>query len=101
MGVGNLTGGPLRCLYSFSIGAFIFLIYSKLNILGMSLKSVIPLILITLSIYIVSEYESKDSGLVVLIPLLFGITILSIALNNKENYLNKILSMKWLAYLGT
>lgn len=101
MGTGNLTGGPLRCIYSFSIGAFIFLIYSKLICMNLSLKSVIPLLLIFLSIYIVSQYGSKQLEYVVLIPILFGITILSISLNDKDSLLNKTLSRNWLVYLGT
>ena len=101
MGTGNLTGGPLRCLYSFSIGALIFIIYSKLRSMSISLKSVVPLFLIAVSVSIVSQFGSNEFEYVVFIPILFGITILSIALNNKESFLNKTLSRKWLVYLGT
>lgn len=101
MGTGNLTGGPLRCLYSFSIGALIFIIYSKVRSMNMSLTSMLPLLLIAVSIYIVSQYGTKKFEYVVLIPILFGITILSIALDNTESLLNKTLSRKWLVYLGT
>ena len=101
MGTGNLTGGPLRCLYSFSIGALIFIIYSKLRSMSISLKNVVPLLLIAVSVSIVSQFGSKEFEYVVLIPILFGITILSIALDNKESILNKTLSRKWLVYLGT
>lgn len=101
MGTGNLTGGPLRCLYSFSIGALIFIFYSKLKSMSISLKGVVPLFLIAVSVSIVSQFGSKEFEYVVFIPILFGITILSIALNNKESFLNKTLSRKWLVYLGT
>ena len=101
MGSGNLFGGPLRCLYSFSIGALIFIIYSQLRSMNKSLNSVVPLLLIAVSVCVVSQYGTKEFEYVVLIPILFGVTILSIVLDNKESVLIKTLSKKWLVYLGT
>ncbi len=91
----------LRCLYSFSIGVITFLIFRKLNNLNISINSIIPLIFIILSVFTVSKYGSHNFNFIVMIPLLFGFTVLSISLNSKESYLNKILSMNWLVFLGT
>lgn len=101
MATGHLTESPLRCLYSFAIGALMFLIYSKLNSIGFFLKSIGPLILITFSVFIITQYGSQHFNFVLFIPILFGITILSIALNNSENFLSKALSGKLLMWLGS
>lgn len=100
MGHDNLRG-PLRCLYSFSIGSITFLMFRKLINLNITTHSMIPLIFIILSVFMVSKYGYHDFNLIVIFPLLFGITVLSISLNSKESYLNKILSMNWLVHLGT
>lgn len=101
MGTGNRTGGPIRSLYSFSIGALVCLSFRHFYDLGISIRSFIPLSLIASCVYVVSEHGTKDFEFIVFIPLLFGVTILSIALNKRENYLDKILNMNWLVYLGS
>ena len=100
MGTGNLSGGPARCLYSFSIGALAFVTYEKIICNFGRIHSLVPLGLTALSIYVVSAYGTKDFEFVTLIPILFGLTILSISLDEKDSIFNKALSMKFLVYLG-
>ena len=101
MGTGNISGGPVRCLYSFSIGVLVFFIYEKVICKFGRIHTLIPLGLTALSIYVVSTYGVKGAEYVTLIPLLFGMTILSISLDKESSVFNKALSMKWLVYLGT
>lgn len=100
MGTDNVSG-PLRCLYSFSIGCLVFLIHRKYNAKLSFGTSLLPVFLIVLSIFVVSKYGTPNFEYLTLIPILFGATILSITLSRKESILNRALSVKWLVYLGT
>lgn len=101
MGTGSRSGGPIRCLYSFSIGSLVYLIFRYFHQSGFSLGSFLPLSLIALCMYVVSEHGSKEFAFIIFIPLLFGVTIFSISLSRSDAYLNKALCMNWLVYLGS
>ena len=52
-------------------------------------------------IWIVINYGTEDFEYIELIPLSFGIVILSFVLTKKDSFIIKIFSNKWLVYLGT
>lgn len=95
------VSGPLRCLYSFSIGAITFLLYRQLVNSHSIKNSTAPLGVLLVNILVVTFYGSKNFSYVELIPILFGFSILVVALSRKENAINRFLGQKWLVYLGT
>lgn len=97
----NNTSGPLRCLYSFSIGAIIYFIYELFNKKSFISSSIPSIIMLLLSIVIIINFGAKDSEYLVFIPLLFGTTILVVVLTNLNQGVNRVLSNKALVYLGT
>jgi len=93
--------GNIRCIYSFSIGAVIYYLYFILREKFLLSSSIISIFLIFFSVFIVSNNGDKNSNFIELVPVLFGITILSIVLTSKSTLVYNLLSFKWLVYLGT
>jgi peptidoglycan/LPS O-acetylase OafA/YrhL len=99
-GTDNLQG-PLRCLYSFSIGVIVCNLYRSLKNKYLLSNSSIPLTVILIVVLIVINYGTKEFEYIELIPLSFGMIILSLALTKKNTFINQTLSKNWLVYLGT
>jgi len=96
----NITG-PIRCLYSFSIGAVAYCFFEKYRdriVLTSSIPSVVCLVL---SILIVMFFASQDFKYVELIPLFFGVTILTLVLTKQNQKIHRVLSNNPTVYLGT
>lgn len=90
--------GPLKCFYGFLIGALIYSIYDQISnkiLFSSSLPSIIFLVSSSLIIIFRKNifYE--------LIPIFFGVTILILVLTDQKQTINKVLSNKFLVYLGT
>ena len=96
----NFTG-PLRCLYSFSIGVLTLILYQLLKKMIQLPNSLISLILIISSVLAVINFGHKTIGYVVLTPFLFGLTILFLVLTKKNTAIHYYLSKNYLVYLGT
>ncbi len=78
-----------------------FLIYEQISRLSTISNSSIPIASLIACVLAVTFYGKEDFQYVVLIPILFGVTILLIVLSNKDNFINRTLSVNWLVYLGT
>ena len=96
----NFTG-PLRCLYPFSIGVLTLILYQSLKKKILLSNSLISLILIITSALAVINFGNQNTGFVVLIPFLFGVTILFLVLTKKNTSVHYYLSKNYLVYLGT
>ena len=97
----NNISGPLRCMYSFSIGAMILIIYNiyKDKLL---IKSSFPaLLIILINIFFIIYFGKKEFQLIELLPLSFGLMIFCIVLTEKNLLIYKYLSSNLLVYLGT
>jgi peptidoglycan/LPS O-acetylase OafA/YrhL len=98
--VSNVSG-PLRCIYSFFIGAITFLVYDRLkNSISLSTSFLATLLLLA-TVLVVILFANTNYDYVELIPMLFAITILSLSLTERGTTINRMLSMRWLVYLGT
>ena len=94
-------GGPVRCLYSFSIGVIIFQLYENFKNKFYLSSSYISSIVILSIIIIIIKFGTKGTENVELIPFLFGVMILSLVLTNQNTIIHQYLSKRWLVYLGT
>lgn len=95
------TTGLLRCIYSFFIGVLTHQIYKSVRN-RFSFKTSVPGILfIALSIFLVIKLGGEKSGFVVLVPFVFGFTILNLVLTTESTSINRLLSNGVLVYLGT
>ena len=99
MGVSNIDG-PLRCIYGFFLGVIVEHIYRLCS--GIKLEtSLAGLTSLAVSVVAIMLLGGQKSGLVVLAPITFAISILLIAITPRETVLSSVLSHKWLVYLGT
>lgn len=96
----NVTG-PLRCLYSFSIGVITLLIYQLFKRKIYLSNSLILSTLLTCCVLTVIYFGDKNTGYIVLTPFLFGLTILVLNLTEKNTFIHNCLSKSYLVYLGT
>tara|TARA_B100000780_G_C21097199_1_gene442563 strand:- start:459 stop:1547 length:1089 start_codon:yes stop_codon:yes gene_type:complete len=99
-GTDNIQG-PLRCLYSFSIGVIVYNLYKLLKNKYLLSNSLISFTIISIVVLIVINYGTTDFEYIELIPLSFGLIILSLVLTKKNTFINQTLSKNWLVYLGT
>lgn len=93
--------GNIRCIYSFSIGAIIYHLYYKLREKFLFSSSTISLFITLFTFFVVINEGDKNSNFIELVPILFGITILSIVLTAKNTLIYNLLSFNWMVYLGT
>ena len=100
MGADNISG-PLRCLYSFSIGALVFFVFSKIRGGLVLSSSLLSAVFLSITVWIIMIQGEKDSDFVVLLPFLFGALILVMSVTDKNTLLIRSLSTKWLVFLGT
>jgi len=96
----NITG-PLRCLYSFFIGVLTQKIHNYLSNKKAKLLSIPSTLMILISILLINYLGNDNSGIIVFIPYIFAITILALVLTDEKAIIIKILSYKFLVYLGT
>ena len=96
----NFTG-PLRCLYSFSIGVLTLILYQLLKKKIHLSNSLILFISIISSVLAVINFGNQNIGYVVLTPFLFALTILILNLTEKNTIIHYCLSKNYLVYLGT
>jgi len=90
---------PSRCVYSFFIGSLTYYFFklSKKNI-----SFVLPLSFFLLSLIFISQsHKFEINHSYIIAPIIFSITILFTASMNRENFYYKILSNKFLVYLGS
>lgn len=95
------VSGPLRCLYSFFIGVVTFKIFSETKQQKKSGSSIPSLLLIFVCIYSVIAFGNERSGVTILIPFVFALTILSLVLTSEQALINRALDQTILVYLGT
>lgn len=90
---------PTRCVYSFFIGSITYYFFksSKKNI-----SFVLPLLSFLLSIIFISQsHRFGFNYSYIIAPIVFSTTILFTASMSQENFYYKILSNKFLVYLGS
>jgi len=97
----GFLSGPLRCLYSFSLGVLGFCLFEQLRYRILFSSSIPSMLCLILSVYVVTSISSTESPFIPLIPILFGITILILVLTKKDQKIHKVLSKEWAVYLGT
>ena len=90
--------GPLRCLYSFSVGALCYCFFEKFRSEVLINSSIPAILLLGATILIVS---AKQHVVFEIIPVIFGIAILVLVFTNQEKSVYRVLSNKFLVYLGT
>ena len=99
MGTDNISG-PLRCLYSFSLGAITFIIYEMIRDKFKLNSSLIPLVLILSAVYLITFYGYLGSEHLVFFPFLFSLVILGLTITTKNIPVIRLLSANWLVFLG-
>jgi len=99
------ANGPIRCLYAFSFGVLIFILYAKIknkykfsSSFPSALTIIITILIITKMGGGVDPNNYKYSELTIL---LFGGVILSLVLTKSTSSIYLFLSKKYLVYMGT
>lgn len=98
----STANGPFRCLYAFSLGVLMFILYEKLKTNNFTLNSsTVPVSIIIVTIFIIIKVDPNNDKYTELIILLFGGTVLCLVLTKNSSKINLFLSQKYLVYLGT
>jgi peptidoglycan/LPS O-acetylase OafA/YrhL len=100
MGTDNISG-PLRCIFSFFIGIFTQLVYTKFGKNHQFKTSLLALCFVVLSILAVIYLGGRKRGLTIFVPFLFALTIYVLVVTDTEAVINRVLNHKFLVYLGT
>lgn len=101
MGTAN---GPLRCLYAFSFGVLIFILYEKIKNKYKFSSSFPSFSIIIITILIITKMGGVDPNnykYSELTILLFGGVILTLVLTKSTSNIYLFLSKKYLVYMGT
>jgi peptidoglycan/LPS O-acetylase OafA/YrhL len=103
----STANGPLRCLYAFSFGVLIFILYTKIKNKYKFSSSFPSALTIIITILIITKMEGggrvdpNNYKYSVLTILLFGGVILSLVLTKSTSSIYLFLSKKYLVYMGT
>jgi peptidoglycan/LPS O-acetylase OafA/YrhL len=102
MEVGNNTiSGPTRCIYSFFLGVITFNLFDTLKLKGRFSTSYLSIGLLAISVIFVILFGGENTGIVILAPILFSVTVLAIASTQNSTLIAGILHNPNLVYLGT
>ncbi|QFS84820.1 acyltransferase [Roseivivax sp. THAF197b] len=96
-----VLSGPIRCIYSFSIGVLVYYLFKVLHNrvrLGSSIYSGSLLFMCGALIYSNNKASFNTEAI---LPLIFGASILTLVLTDKSTLINKLLENRILVYLGT
>jgi peptidoglycan/LPS O-acetylase OafA/YrhL len=100
--------GPLRCIYSFFIGAMTHSLYRRFDLRDKLNTSFLGCIMLIFSIFLTTQVLTSFHStvvlrfeLIVIIPIIFALTVLSLVSTKNNTYINIILSNSKLVYLGT
>lgn len=99
MGTDN-TAGPLRCIYSFLIGCLVYSAYCKIKNFFVFNQSLVLASLLGIIAILIIYKGQKTNPYVFLTPFLFGLTIFTVAVTDRETILIRILENRFLVYLG-
>mgnify|MGYP000215081093 CR=1 FL=1 len=104
----NSFSGPLRCIYSFFIGAMTHSLYRRFDLRDKLNTSFLGCIMLIFSIFLATKVLPSFHNtmvlrfeLIVIIPIIFALTVLSLVSTKNNTYINIILSNSKLVYLGT
>jgi len=93
--------GPIRCAFSFFLGVLVFNAYEKLENRHTIQTSFFATLLLFVSCIGVAFTGSDKYGPSVMMPLLFGATVLVLVLTDTNTRLVRMLNNRALVYLGT